>query len=59
MSIVLRYCYQKHNYDDFMGFVDCYSNFDEDTMEPKLTGQIIAQTVKHFIKTKTMCGHWY
>ncbi|CAH1978448.1 unnamed protein product [Acanthoscelides obtectus] len=24
MSIVLRYCYQKHIYEDFMGFVDCY-----------------------------------
>ncbi|CAH2012226.1 unnamed protein product [Acanthoscelides obtectus] len=38
MSIVLRYCYQTHIYKDFMGFVDCYSNFDEDRMESKLTG---------------------
>ncbi|CAH2008654.1 unnamed protein product, partial [Acanthoscelides obtectus] len=27
MSIVSRYCYQKHIYEDFMGFVDCYPNF--------------------------------
>ncbi|CAH1995457.1 unnamed protein product [Acanthoscelides obtectus] len=54
MPIVLRYCYQKHIYEDFMGFVDCYSNFDEDTMEPKLTGQILAQTAKHFIKTNNL-----
>ncbi|CAH2015120.1 unnamed protein product [Acanthoscelides obtectus] len=37
MPIVLRYCYQKHIYEDFMGFVRSYPNFDEDTMEPKLT----------------------
>ncbi|CAH1966061.1 unnamed protein product [Acanthoscelides obtectus] len=60
MSIVLRYCHQKHIYEDLMGFVDAYSNFDEDTMEPKLTGQILAQTIKHFTKTDNLvlklCG---
>ncbi|CAH2016294.1 unnamed protein product [Acanthoscelides obtectus] len=54
MSIVLRYCYQKYIYQDFMGFVGYYSNFDEDRMDPKLTGQILAQTVNDFIKTTNM-----
>ncbi|CAH1981464.1 unnamed protein product [Acanthoscelides obtectus] len=40
--------------EDLMVFVDCYPNLDEHTMEPKHTGRILAQTVKHFIKTNNI-----
>ncbi|CAH1104591.1 unnamed protein product [Psylliodes chrysocephalus] len=38
MSIILRYCYE-----DFVGFIDYHAMFDEDTLEPTVSGKILAQ----------------
>lgn len=50
MSIVLRYCYENCLYEDFVGFIDCHAIFDEDTLEPTVSGEILAQIVLNFIK---------
>ncbi|CAH1104324.1 unnamed protein product [Psylliodes chrysocephalus] len=52
MSIVIRYLDNSLNLrEDFLGFVDCHTeNYDECTKEPKLSGEILGNTVISFIE---------
>jgi len=50
LVIVIRYIKNNSVREDFIGFVDCHKeNFDLSTEEPKMTGEIIGQTVLNIL----------
>lgn len=57
MSLAIRYIYNNHIYEDFLGFVNCHadaysSDVDEiDNCEPVLTGRVLGSTVLKMLES--------
>ncbi|CAG9822169.1 unnamed protein product [Phaedon cochleariae] len=51
MSVTLRYVSKNQIFEDFVGFINCHaSNYNEPSIEPVMTGKILAQTVVKLMK---------